>query len=103
MAALQPMPALTIAPTQLKEFGDAWLANGNSLSRTSPFSSSDLGRIFDETVGKALAVMLGDISIDYRPSSTALKPAYPDCVEVGPVRVIGGVRPQNFDVGVSFP
>ncbi len=22
-----------------------------------------------------------------------------DCVEVGPVRVIGGVRPQNFDVG----
>lgn len=22
-----------------------------------------------------------------------------DCVELGPVRVIGGVRPQNFDVG----
>jgi len=22
-----------------------------------------------------------------------------DCVEVGPVRIIGGVRPQNFDVG----
>jgi len=93
------MPALNIAPAQLKQFGAAWLANGNSLGRTPPFSSSDLGRVFDEAVGRALAVMLGGIEIDYRPSATALKPAHPDCVEVGPVRVIGGVRPQNFDLG----
>lgn len=33
------------------------------------------------------------------PSSTALTPSQPDVVEVGPVRIIGGVRPQNFDVG----
>lgn len=99
MAALQPMPTLSIETTILKEFGTAWLANGSSLGRTPPFSSSDLGRVFDEAVGAALAAMLGGIQIDYRPSATALKPAYPDCVEVGPVRVIGGVRPQNFDVG----
>jgi len=42
--------------------------------------------------------MLGDIPI-VTPSSNALVPSLPDCVEVGPVRVIGGVRPQNFDVG----
>ncbi|NML65787.1 hypothetical protein HHL22_11280 [Hymenobacter sp. RP-2-7] len=93
------MPALTIAPEQLLDFGVAWTAKGGSLGRTSPFSSSDLGRLFDVTVGRALAAMLGGIPIDYAPSATALKPAQPDCVEVGPVRVIGGVRPQNFDVG----
>lgn len=30
---------------------------------------------------------------------TALLPPEPDCVEVGNVRVVGGIRPQNFDVG----
>src|SRR5262249_17049664 len=29
----------------------------------------------------------------------ALLPAKPDVVEVGPVRVVGGIRPQNYDVG----
>lgn len=42
--------------------------------------------------------MLGNISV-VTPKATALIPSQPDCVEVGPVRVIGGVRPQNFDVG----
>lgn len=42
--------------------------------------------------------MLGGIPLD-TPSSTQLQPSLPDCVEVGPVRVVGGVRPQNFDVG----
>jgi len=42
--------------------------------------------------------MLGGIPI-YKPKGNSLLPPAPDCVEVGPVRVIGGVRPQNFDVG----
>ncbi len=33
------------------------------------------------------------------PSSNSLVPPERDCIEVGPVRIIGGVRPQNFDVG----
>src|SRR5439155_17052943 len=49
-------------------------------------------------VGQALSVMLGDIPI-LAPNSFALTPPSPDCVEVGPVRIVGGVRPQNFDVG----
>lgn len=40
-------------------------------------------------------------------SRSALLPPKPDCVEVGACRIIGGVRPQNFDVayrpdGVRF-
>ena len=54
--------------------------------------------MFDFAVGKALATMLGNIQI-VTPNANALTPPQPDCVEVGPVRIIGGVRPQNFDVG----
>jgi hypothetical protein len=80
------------------KFGTTWTANGGSLSRTPPNSSGKLGRIFDMAVGTALAAMLGGVPI-ITPNANALTPAHPDCVEVGPVRIIGGVRPQNFDVG----
>ncbi len=50
----------------------------------------------DMEFGKALAKMLGDIKISI-PSSSALLPECSDCVEVGPVRIIGGIRPQNYD------
>ncbi|MBT2144897.1 MULTISPECIES: hypothetical protein [unclassified Rhodanobacter] len=58
----------------------------------------DFGLTFDRAVGKALSTMLGNIPVaEYKTASTLLPPQ-PDCVEVGPARVIGGVRPQNFDV-----
>lgn len=57
----------------------------------------DFGLVFDKAVGAALAAMLGGIKVVV-PKGTALLPAQADCVEVGPARVIGGVRPQNFDV-----
>lgn len=98
MASLAPMPAITIPQTELALFGQVWLNNGQRLSRTSPRSSGELGKLFDTAVGNALAAMLGGIPI-LIPSSNALTPPHPDCVEVGPVRIIGGVRPQNFDVG----
>ena len=98
MPKLQTMPTLIISEPELAQFGAAWTANGGSLSRTPPQSSGELGKLFDTAVGTALAVMLGGISIEV-PSATALTPPKPDCVEVGPVRIIGGVRPQNFDVG----
>ncbi len=98
MAVLAPMPPIMIPAADLLPFGRVWTANKGALSRTSPHSSSDLGSLFDAAVGRALAVMLGGIPV-IQPSSTALVPSRPDCVEVGPVRIIGGVRPQNFDVG----
>lgn len=98
MAKLVTMPPLAFPQTELARFGAAWTANGGRLSRTPPQSSGDLGRIFDTAVGEALAAMLGGITVVV-PNSNALTPTLPDCVEVGPVRIIGGVRPQNFDVG----
>lgn len=49
-------------------------------------------------VGRALAEMLGGIEV-VKPKITSLLPPIPNCVEVGPCRVVGGIRPQNFDVG----
>ena len=98
MAQLAPMPAVAIDLAELAQFGQRWTANNGALSRTPPYSSGQLGNLFDAAVGSAIAAMLGGIPI-ITPSPTALVATEPDCVEVGPVRVVGGVRPQNFDVG----
>lgn len=61
----------------------------------------EFGGIFDDAVGEALSVMLGGIQVHAfkgNKRASALLPKHLDCVEVGPVRVVGGVRPQNFDV-----
>lgn len=92
------MPPVVVSQAELARFGETWRAKGGRLSRTPPESSSQLGGLFDAAVGASLAAMLGDIPV-VRPVSTALTASLADCVEVGPVRVIGGVRPQNFDVG----
>lgn len=98
MAPLAAMPAISIDERELTGFGSQWTTNAGALSRTPPFSSGRLGQLFDRAVGDALATMLGGIPI-VTPSASALVASQPDCVEVGPVRVVGGVRPQNFDVG----
>ena len=92
------MPPVAIDLGQLAGFGQKWTERKGSLSRTPPFSSGQLGGLFDAAVGDALAELLGGVAV-VAPSSTALIPSLPDVVEVGPVRIIGGVRPQNFDVG----
>ena len=106
MASLRRMPPLRIPARQLLGFGRQWRRN-QSLSRTPPFSSSQLGLEFDGAVARSLASMLGGIQVVQPISSTALIPPQSDCVELGATRVIGGVRPQNFDVcyrpdGVRF-
>jgi hypothetical protein len=98
MAGLQAMPAVAFTPADLGRFGAKWIEKGGALSRSRPESSLELGELFDARVGDALAQILGAIPI-VRPNSNHLLPAQPDCVEVGPVRIVGGVRPQNFDVG----
>jgi len=98
MATLATMPPISIAQSDLQRFGRAWINNGQRLSRTPPESSGELGKLFDMAVGQALATLLGGIPI-VLPNSSSLTPPQAECVEVGPVRVIGGVRPQNFDVG----
>jgi hypothetical protein len=97
MAALRQMPNLLLPADELVGFGAKWKELGERLSRSRPFSSGQLGVIFDKAVGDALSQLLGGIPI-VTPSQTRLA-TVEDCVEVGPVRIIGGVRPQNFDVG----
>lgn len=98
MAQLKSMPAIDINTTTLAAFGRVWTDNNNRLRRTPPFSSGELGKFFDAAVANSLATMLGGIPV-VTPNPNALIPQLADCVELGPVRIIGGVRPQNFDVG----
>jgi len=97
MARLRPMPPIDIDLGELTAFGKQWAVK-QSLSRTPPHSSSQLGYLFDRAVGASLSTMLGGIPI-IKPNARALVAAQTDCVEVGHVRIIGGVRAQNFDVG----
>jgi hypothetical protein len=98
MAQLAPMPVIEIEPAQLIPFGNTWSANNGDLTRTPPYSSSELGRLFDAAVANAVATMLGNIPIVV-PNAYHLIPPQADCIELGSTRIIGGVRPQNFDVG----
>ncbi|MCW5858586.1 MAG: hypothetical protein KIS63_09875 [Caldilineales bacterium] len=95
---MNPIPPIKIDVERLAPFGQEWLQNGGALGRTPPLSSSDLGRVFDSAVAASLAAMLGGIPV-VSPGANDLIPSQADCVELGPVRVVGGVRPQNFDVG----
>ena len=57
-----------------------------------------LGFLIDGEVAKALSTMLGNIPI-VKPNGDSLLPKEKDCIELGDVRVVGGIRSQNFDVG----
>lgn len=97
MGTLTAMPAIVLQP-HLLAFGQAWTARGGALSRTPPHSSIQLGALVDSKVGEALATMLGGVPVRPPTSRNSLLPPIPDCVEVGACRIIGGIRPQNFDV-----
>jgi hypothetical protein len=94
MPPLQPMPPVNLPVSEFQEFGAVWLQNASFTKK----QGMDFGNLLDSAVGTSLAVMLGGVSIEV-PNQNQLQPSLPDCVEVGPVRIVGGVRPQNFDVG----
>lgn len=91
------MLPIHIPPEDLKPFGDTWLLEEN-LSRGGDYSSIKFGELIDRVVGNSLALFLGDLPI-IKPNSNHLLPSDMNAVEVGDFRVVGGVRPQNFDVG----
>ena len=108
MAQLKDMPVVRIPPPTLSRWGAGWLGRQGSVrgdgtardKRSRCFDKGQgiaFGQVFDNAFGTALAVMLGDIPVA-KPSARALTPPLPDCVEVGTARVIGGIRPQNYDV-----
>ena len=93
MAEIQPMPQIEIDREVLIGWGRTWLSGEFGFERK---ESMDFGVVWDDAFGKALAEMLGVQVVT--PSSSSLTPAKADCVEVGTARVIGGIRPQNYDV-----
>lgn len=95
MAALVPIQPIKWPQADIAKFGQYWLHGGEKFTRK---QSMDFGGPIDTAVANALAQMLGSIPIA-TPSSTVLLPSSADEVELGHFRVIGGVRPQNFDVG----
>lgn len=97
------MPRLNISTNELKRWGRLWLGDANPETRKSKspeafdrHQSVNFASFIDVEFAKSLAVMLGGIPVE-RANSHALIPPIPDCVEIGPVRIIGGIRPQNFD------
>lgn len=88
------MPPIVLPAARLVDIGQHWKADNVELPKT---QGELVGKLCDDSVGNALAQMLGGIPIK-KPKMNSLLPPEPDCVEVGPARVIGGIRPQNFDV-----
>ena len=98
------MPPVCISTLELKEWGDKWLTDfnieTNKAKSTQAFDrqqSVNFASFIDKAFGRSLAVMLGNIPV-VSPVKDSLLPPQADCVEVGPARVIGGIRPQNYDV-----
>ncbi len=111
------MPRISISNDNLIQWGQNWLAEVNEVTgerkrpqRFDRQQSVNFGYLFDTVVGEALSSMLGDVPVvspTGRSAQDALLPPEPDCVEVGPAKIIGGIRPQFFDVayrpdGVRF-
>ena len=104
MPNIARMPRIEISSAELRTWGELWLSDHNpETGKDKKVNSFDrhqavnFASFIDMTFGHALAEMLGGVPIEV-PSATSLLPTQPDCVEVGPTRIIGGIRPQNFDV-----
>jgi hypothetical protein len=112
MGLLKEMPAIKLDTESLKEWGATWLGTAGSPKRqkkkTDPVvptakkancfdkkQGMDFGNVFDSAFGVALAEMLGNTVA--KPIDNSLLPPAPDVVEVGKTRVVGGIRPQNYD------
>ena len=105
MAKLQSIPDIIFDNTLLESWGNIWLGTDSSTpgknKKANCFDrkqAMDFGKALDPIVGNAIAEMLGGIAVQAPSSSNALLPPAADCVEIGDTRIIGGVRPQNFDM-----
>jgi hypothetical protein len=101
------MPEIVIDPAELLKWGQLWrgtvgtpsaagVAKPKLAGRFDKKQGMDFGYVFDAAFGKALAEMLGGIDV-LKPLDNSLLPPHKDCVEVGKVRIVGGIRPQNYD------
>lgn len=99
------MPIINIDFNKLKQWGQIWLGTTGSKGKTKKAEcfdkkqSIDFGKeVIDYAVAMAIADMLGEIPVVKPKSNRSLLPPEPNCIELGDTRVIGGIRPQNFDL-----
>lgn len=109
MPLLTSMPIVEFDQGRLKQFGAAWSQGAevtskgekgqrsSRLGRSGDYSGANLGGFANMAMAQALSQMLGGFRI-VPATSAQLLPQSQFLVEVGEVRVIGGVRPQNYDV-----
>ena len=101
------MPPVVVPPADLLPWGGLWLgANGSLNNHGVPKpkaancfdrkQSMDFGYAFDHAFGASIAAMLGNIDL-LTVNNENLIPPQADCVEVGKTRIVGGIRPQNYD------
>lgn len=96
------MPIITPSTDALREWGQLWLGTEGSNGKVKKANcfdrkqSMDFGKVFDQAFGDALGAMLGGIPVR-NINNPSLVPPEENCVEVGEARIIGGIRPQNFD------
>jgi hypothetical protein len=100
----ESMPSLQIQTEDLLKWGKLWKATVNPETNKAKESgaldrqqSVRFAKTVDRAFADSLAAMLGGVPV-VETDSRALVPSSGNCVEMGAVRVIGGVRPQNFDV-----
>lgn len=93
MGKINPMPPISFQHSFLSTWGARWNIN-NKFNKK---QAMDFGKEIDSIVGKTLAIFLGNTP-PCLGSLKSLNPPNDDCVEIGPSRIIGGIRPQNFDV-----
>lgn len=99
MALLKSMPAVLISPEVLKHFGDMWLQGGHELEKK---QGMDLSDALAGAIAPQLAEFLGGIPIiagKLRQLQPRPEHLGQDVVELKDLLVVGGVRPQHFDVG----
>lgn len=105
MNSLQEMPPVVIEKAKLIEWGKIWkgtVSSNNNAKETSCFDKKqamDFGKLMiDPPFAKAFSIMLGGIDIEKPINANSLLPPKINCLELGDTRVIGGIRPQNFDI-----
>lgn len=98
------MPPIDISGQELKKWGALWRGMENPETGKAKGAdcfdrqqSVNFASFIDKAFATSLAKMLGDIPVVEAPHNKLIPPIA-NCVEVGPSRIIGGVRPQNFDV-----
>lgn len=106
---IRAMPPICINADELRTWGSTWLGTSGSAKKDGDATEKkpnrfdrkqgmDFGLLFDRAFAVSLAEMLGGIAVEEPLNDSLLPPpGKPNCVELGKTRIVGGIRPQNYD------